>query len=45
MNDNFYGDLAIIGMRGCDAFTAEVDSYIKDCNTRKKKLTPSLGIS
>ena len=30
MNDNFYGDLAIIGMRGCEAFTAEVDSYIKD---------------
>ena len=30
MNDNFYGDLAIIGMRGCEAFTQEVDSYIKD---------------
>ena len=30
MNDNFYGDLAIISMRGCEAFTAEVDSYIKD---------------
>ena len=30
MNDNLYGDLAIIGMRGCEAFTAEVDSFIKD---------------
>ena len=30
MNDSFFGDLAIIGMRGCEAFTAEVDSYIKD---------------
>ena len=30
MNDNFYGDLAIIGMRGCEAFTAEVDGFIKD---------------
>ena len=30
MNDSFYGDLSIIGMRGFEAFTAEVDSYIKD---------------
>lgn len=30
MNDSFYGDLSIIGMRGCEAFTAEVDGYIKD---------------
>ena len=30
MNDSFYGDLSIIGMKGCEAFTAEVDSYIKD---------------
>lgn len=30
MNDSFYGDLSIIGMRGCEAFTNEVDSYIKD---------------
>ena len=30
MNDSFFGDLSIIGMRGCEEFTAEVDSYIKD---------------
>lgn len=30
MNDSFYGELCIIGMRGCEAFTAEVDNYIKD---------------
>ena len=30
MNDSFYGDLSIISMKGCEAFTAEVDGYIKD---------------
>ncbi|MBQ8837047.1 MAG: ribose-phosphate pyrophosphokinase [Clostridia bacterium] len=30
MNDSFFGDLSIIGMRGCEEFTAEVDNYIKD---------------
>ena len=30
MNDSYFGDLSIIGMRGCEEFTAEVDNYIKD---------------
>ncbi len=30
MKDNHYGDLAVIGMKGCDAFADQVDYYLKD---------------
>ena len=29
MNENFNGELKVIGMRGCEEFTAQVDSYLK----------------
>ena len=29
MNENFNGELKVIGMRGCEDFTAQVDSYLK----------------
>ena len=29
MNANFNGELKVIGMRGCEEFTAEVDNYLK----------------
>ena len=30
MKDSLFGELSIIGMRGCEDFTAQVDSYLKD---------------
>ena len=30
MKDTLYGDLSVIGMRGCEDFVAEVDSYLKE---------------
>lgn len=30
MNDTFYGELSVIGMKGSEAFVAEVDNYLKD---------------
>ncbi len=30
MKDNLYGDLSIIGMRGCESFASEVDAYLQD---------------
>ena len=30
MKDALYGDLSVIGMRGCEKFVAEVDSYLKE---------------
>ncbi len=30
MKDNHYGDLAVIGMKGCEKFTERVDQYLKD---------------
>ena len=29
MNENFNGELKVIGMRGCEEFTAQVDSYLR----------------
>ena len=29
MKESLYGELSVIGMRGCEAFSAEVDSYLK----------------
>jgi len=29
MFDELYGDLSVIGMKGCDAFTKQVDDYLK----------------
>ena len=30
MKESLYGDLSIIGMRGCEKFVAEVDAYLSD---------------
>lgn len=30
MKDSFYGELCVIGMKGCEAFVNEVDNYLKD---------------
>ena len=30
MKESLFGELSIIGMRGCEEFTAEVDSYLKE---------------
>ena len=30
MKESLYGELSVIGMRGCEDFTAQVDSYLKD---------------
>ncbi len=30
MKDSLCGELSVIGMRGCEEFTAEVDSYLKE---------------
>ena len=34
MKDNQCGQLAVIGMRGCEKFTAQVDYYLKDWRRR-----------
>ncbi len=30
MKDSLYGDLSVVGMRGCEEFVAQVDSYLKE---------------
>ena len=30
MKDTLYGDLSVIGMRGCEDFVSEVDAYLKE---------------
>ncbi|MBE6631079.1 MAG: ribose-phosphate pyrophosphokinase [Ruminococcaceae bacterium] len=30
MNENIYGELSVIGMRGCEEFTAKIDNYLKE---------------
>ena len=30
MSENFYGDLSVIGMKGCEEFVAQVDNYLRD---------------
>ena len=30
MGETFVGELGVIGMRGCEDFVSEVDSYLKD---------------
>ena len=39
MKDSLYGDLSIIGMRGCEGFAAEVDSYLKDWRSHDQDVT------
>ena len=34
MKDNHYGELGVIGMKGCDQFTSQVDYYLKDWRRR-----------
>ena len=30
MKDSLYGELSVIGMRGCESFSAQVDAYLQD---------------
>lgn len=30
MKDSLYGDLSVVGMRGCEDFVAQVDAYLQD---------------
>ena len=30
MKDTLYGELTVIGMRGCEKFVAQVDAYLKE---------------
>ena len=40
MFDELYGDLSVIGMKGCDAFTKQVDDYLK----QSRKTTESFVV-
>ena len=31
MKESLFGDLSVIGMRGCEQFVSQVDYYLKDC--------------
>lgn len=37
MRDNQLGELAVIGMKGCEAFASQVDYYLKDWRKRGKE--------
>ncbi len=45
MKENLYGELSIIGMRGCEEFTAEVDSYLKEWRRHNTDGTFTVDIS
>ena len=45
MKDSLYGELSVIGMRGCEAFSAEVDSYLKKFRTDEEQSTYLADIS
>ena len=30
MKESLYGELSVIGMKGCEQFAAQVDSYLKE---------------
>ena len=45
MKDSLYGELSIIGMRGCEEFTAEVDSYLKEWRRHDTDGTFTVDIS
>jgi len=33
MSNEYYGDLSVIGMKGCEKFVGQVDAYLKDWRT------------
>ena len=39
MKESLYGDLSVIGMRGCEQFVAQVDSYLKEWRGNGEKET------
>ena len=45
MKDSLYGELSIIGMRGCEEFTAQVDSYLKEWRRHDSDGTFTVDIS
>ena len=45
MKDTLFGDLSVIGMRGCEDFAAEVDSYLKEWRRHDSEATFLIGSS
>ena len=39
MKESLYGELSVIGMKGCEDFTAQVDSYLKDWRSHDQDVT------
>ncbi len=39
MSDNLYGDLSVIGMRGCEKFVGQVDYYLKEWRSHDSDTT------
>ena len=39
MKESLYGELSIIGMRGCEDFTAQVDAYLKDWRSHDQEVS------
>ncbi len=39
MKDSLYGELSVIGMRGCEAFSAEVDAYLKNFRAAEENVS------
>ena len=39
MKDTLFGDLSVIGMRGCEDFSAEVDSYLREWRRHDSETT------
>ena len=37
MSDSFFGDLSVIGMRGCEKFVDQVDYYLKQWRAHEEK--------
>lgn len=39
MKESLYGELSVIGMRGCEDFTRQVDSYLKDWRSHDQEIS------
>ena len=39
MKDSLYGELSVIGMKGCEDFSAQVDSYLKDWRSHDQEVS------
>ena len=45
MDEKYYGDLCVIGMRGSEDFVNEVDNYLKDWRTDRMSVAKSYLIT